>query len=164
MLWYRMKKKMPNQYTYKKGEIPPSKTKEYRTNYQRNWRRKNPERARKIAKKYRSKEEVRKRLNASYKKYRDALRLSALVHYSNKELICKCCGEKYMEFLTIDHIKGGGTKHRKSIRKDLSASQFYLWLKRNNYPKGFQVLCMNCNFAKAHGGCPHNERKNQIGI
>lgn len=30
------------------------------------------------------------------------------------------------------------------------------WLRRNNYPNGFQVLCHNCNMAKGfYGKCPH---------
>ena len=150
-------KKMANQYTYKEGEIPISKTKERRNQYQKKWRKKHPDRAKEIARNYRSKEGVKEKLKEAGKKYREALRLSALIHYSQGKPICKCCGEKHMEFLTIDHITGGGCKHRRSIRKDISAWQFYLWLKRNNYPKGFQVLCMNCNFAKAHGGCPHKK-------
>jgi hypothetical protein len=26
--------------------------------------------------------------------------------------------------------------------------RFYLWLKTNKYPSGYQVLCMNCQFVK----------------
>jgi len=64
---------------------------------------------------------------------------------------CNCCGETTSEFLTIDHIHGGGKQHRKEIKID-----FYLWLKRNNFPDGFQVLCMNCQFGrKKCGECPH---------
>ena len=24
------------------------------------------------------------------------------------------------------------------------------WIIQNNFPKGFQILCQNCNFAKGH--------------
>ena len=36
----------------------------------------------------------------------------------------------------------------------------YEWIKRNNYPDGFQVLCWNCNSGKgANGGiCPHERQ------
>lgn len=73
---------------------------------------------------------------------------------------CRCCGEHRMEMLSIDHIHGGGCQHRK--QKGVSA--LYLWLRRNNYPSGFQVLCMNCNFAKGKfGECPHvAERRNKV--
>ena len=33
-------------------------------------------------------------------------------HYSNGKNCCACCNEKIYEFLTIDHLNGGGTKHR----------------------------------------------------
>ena len=39
-------------------------------------------------------------------------RLQALAHYGGE---CACCGEKRTEFLAIDHINGGGIKHRKEI-------------------------------------------------
>lgn len=52
----------------------------------------------------------------------------------------------------IDHINGGGTKHRKQI-----GSHIYNWIKNNEFPEGFQVLCFNCNLAKGfYGVCPHN--------
>jgi hypothetical protein len=32
----------------------------------------------------------------------------------------------------------------------------YRWLVKNNFPKEFQILCHNCNFAKFRlGTCPH---------
>ena len=32
------------------------------------------------------------------------------------------------------------------------------WLVTNNFPKGFQILCSNCNFAKGVlGKCPHQK-------
>ncbi len=64
---------------------------------------------------------------------------------------CKCCGENEEAFLQIDHINGGGRQHLKQI-----GTAFYAWLKRRNFPQGFQTLCCNCNFAKAQRGvCPH---------
>ena len=26
--------------------------------------------------------------------------------------------------------------------------RFYLWLKKHNFPEGFQALCLNCQFCK----------------
>ena len=69
---------------------------------------------------------------------------------------CKCCGETQRAFLCIDHIHGGGLKHLKSIGRKAGAGSFYNWLKKNNFPSGFQVLCFNCNMAKhTQGKCPH---------
>lgn len=87
------------------------------------------------------------------------IRIEVLSHYSKGILKCACCGEALLEFLCIDHINGDGEKHRKLI--GISAGRaFYHWLKNNNYPNGFRVLCHNCNCAKGfYGYCPH-ERKN----
>jgi hypothetical protein len=73
-------------------------------------------------------------------------------HYSNNDPKCACCGERHYEFLAIDHIYGGGCRHKKEIKCCLP-----LWLIKNNFPKGFQILCHNCNMAKGfYGKCPHN--------
>jgi hypothetical protein len=63
-----------------------------------------------------------------------------------------------MKFLTIDHVSGGGRKHRDGI----GCSDFNRWLRSNGYPPGYQVLCMNCNFAKGmYGQCPHADRTDE---
>jgi len=87
------------------------------------------------------------------RQYTQSLRLDALQAYSNVFPSCVCCGIKVLEFLGIDHIAGGGNQHRKSI-----SGNFYAWLKKNNYPKGFQVLCYNCNLSLGfYGYCPHSK-------
>lgn len=85
------------------------------------------------------------------------LRLEALNAYGGP--ICKCCGETILTFLTIDHINGGGNKERKE-RSKRSSAYWYYWLKRNNYPIGFQVLCFNCNIGRSINGgiCPHQNQ------
>ncbi len=72
---------------------------------------------------------------------------------------CNCvgCDETRFEFLTIDHVDDNGAEHRRTFANGNGGFSFYLWLKRQKFPPGFQVLCMNCNFAKgAYGYCPHN--------
>ena len=96
-----------------------------------------------------------------YKTYaanrRRGLKIKVINHYSNGSMECSCCGENIIEFLTIDHINGGGRKHL----KQLGPGNFYTWLIKNNYPEGFRVLCLNCNFANGQlGYCPHQEREN----
>lgn len=67
--------------------------------------------------------------------------------------MCACCGETQDQFLSIDHINGGGLKHRTEI----GSTSIFCWLKKNGYPEGFQTLCHNCNMAKGfYGVCPHN--------
>jgi len=59
-----------------------------------------------------------------------------------------------MEFLTFDHIEGGGVQHRKNdkwLKSDPGE-----WLRCKGYPEGFRVLCMNCNWAFGKNNfCPH---------
>ena len=78
-----------------------------------------------------------------------------LNHYGNH---CACCGETIKQFLSIDHIKGGGNKHRKKI-KNKGGKKFYAWLIKNKFPKDYQILCMNCNWGKRmnRGICPHKD-------
>ncbi len=77
-----------------------------------------------------------------------------LVHYGGNPPTCKCCGESQIEFLSIDHVNGGGNQHRKELGHGV---HFDKWLIDNGYPEGFQVLCHNCNLAKGYYGyCPHS--------
>ena len=85
--------------------------------------------------------------------YNNNLRNTVLKHYSKGALKCACCGLQEIEFLTIDHIYGSGVQHRKKVG---SGNTFYRWIVKNNFPKIFRVLCMNCNFSYGHYGyCPH---------
>lgn len=59
--------------------------------------------------------------------------------------ICKECGITDRDVLTIDHIEG---KKKVGHTHSMTGTRLYHWLKKNGYPKGFQVLCMNCNFKK----------------
>jgi len=98
----------------------------------------------------------RERDNQNKINHRRKLRQTIIQAYGGK---CACCGEDRIEFLSIDHIGGGGNKHRKSLGR--TGYHFYYWLKRNNYPKGFRVLCHNCNQSLGHYGyCPHQLSKN----
>lgn len=109
------------------------------------WKTKMRERAKERRRKY--PDRVRKLNRKSHKK----LKLEVLTHYGGNPPKCACCGESHIEFLTIDHI-GGRRKHKKIIR----GITLYRWLRKNNFPDGFQVLCMNCNFALGKFGyCPH---------
>jgi|TARA_R100001530_G_scaffold21901_2_gene18007 hypothetical protein len=82
---------------------------------------------------------------------RKRIRLEVLQYYAGIYPRCACCGESHYEFLGIDHINNDGAKHRKEI-----GATIYGWLKKNNFPEGFQVLCHNCNLAKGfYGRCPH---------
>jgi hypothetical protein len=100
-------------------------------------------------------ENVEKEHNRGREKYRQ-LRIDVFNHYGN---LCNCCGESEFEFLTIDHIIMSRTEHRKQTKGNAAGSCLYLWLRKNNFPDGFQTLCMNCNYSKfRHGQCIHKTR------
>ena len=71
---------------------------------------------------------------------RQTIKQEVINHYGGK---CACCGESHPSVLCIDHINNNGTEHRKSIGG--GSAVIYRWLKNNNYPEGFQLLCFNCN-------------------
>jgi len=94
-------------------------------------------------------------------------RLKVLQHYSkliSKSDIpcCNCCGlNSYVEFLAIDHIAGRfemDSEHelvKLGYSSKKSTNSLLKWIIDNNFPKGFQILCHNCNSAKGfYGKCP----------
>ena len=108
----------------------------------------------------------KEKANTWAKEYRRVLKEKVFQAYCpNGKVGCGCCGESRRPFLSLDHEKGDGAKHRKmltSTKGDVhgrSYKDIYLWLRRNNYPQnlGLRVLCMNCNWATRNGRvCPHN--------
>ncbi len=74
-------------------------------------------------------------------------KLRVLTHYGWGKSRCIECGENRLACLSVDHIGGGGLKHRKELGIN-SGSAFYSWLEKNGYPRGYQTLCMNCQYIK----------------
>lgn len=90
------------------------------------------------------------------RKWAREARRRVLEHYGGKHLKCACCGEKNYEFLCLDHVNGGGCKDRKNIGGGVA---FYSHIIKNNFPKGFRVMCHNCNASLGYYGyCPHTKR------
>ena len=89
---------------------------------------------------------------AQQRKQRRKMKLAAFAAYGGN--VCVCCGETEIAFLSIDHINGGGIKHRKITG---AGNLFYRWLNRNEYPEGYRVMCHNCNHGREINGgiCPH---------
>lgn len=138
------------------------KGKEYHKKYSKEWKIKNPDKVKIISDRFYKKNKISKlKKTVDYNRdRRHRYKRLALEMYGGNPPKCKCCGEDIYEFLTIDHINGGGGKHRKSLNNVNCG--IYGWLLKNKYmPNDFQVLCMNCNMAKFHCGiCPH-QRSNQ---
>lgn len=79
-----------------------------------------------------------RRLNARIK-------AEVIGHYGGA---CRVCGEADIDVLTLDHVVGGGSDHRRAIgngRRESGGQKTYRWAKRHGYPDIFRVLCYNCN-------------------
>jgi len=84
------------------------------------------------------------------RRWRAKVTLEAFKLFGGK---CQCCGESHPSFLTLDHIHGCKRGYRQGRNKE----QLYREAIKAGPSSGeFQLLCMNCNFAKGHfGECPH---------
>jgi len=72
---------------------------------------------------------------------------------------CACCGERTIEFLTIDHANGDGAEHRRRVGR---GRHLYADIEARGFPQdaGYQVLCFNCNIALGfYGYCPHHPQR-----
>jgi hypothetical protein len=88
------------------------------------------------------------------KRLKRRIKLNAIQMYGG---VCTCCGEERIEFLSIDHIQGGGTQERKQIR----GNSFYRELLKQPVRDDLRVLCYNCNMAIGfYGYCPHERERN----
>lgn len=109
-----------------------------------------------------------KECNSTYRqKYHVPLRrkVKAIVmnEYGNGK--CECCGEKNIEFLTIDHIGGkktrielGHVKGKGGERNAVKGYGLYSKLVNDGFPykDKLRVLCWNCNCSIGmYGYCPH---------
>ena len=124
-------------------------------NSHRKWYQDTQDERRKYAGKWyaNNREKVIKQKVSGNLRARRLARLDCIKHYSGGKNCCDCCGEGHLEFLAIDHIKGGGNKHRKSLRR---GTYLPVYLKRHKYPKGYRILCHNCNMSIGfYGYCPH---------
>jgi hypothetical protein len=88
------------------------------------------------------------------------LRIQAFEKYGGCKCTCPRCGETDLEFLSLDHINLDGGAHRREVspgRKDWGGHHLFRLLRRQGWPPGYQVLCMNCNFGRTRNGgvCPH---------
>lgn len=65
------------------------------------------------------------KIKESRRKIAQRNKLQVLTHYGGEKPKCVCCKEGKIEFLCIDHIKGGGGKHLESIKKTGGNRSFY---------------------------------------
>lgn len=92
--------------------------------------------------------------------------INRLAHRRRREKIikkyggkCECCGEDRSEFLTVDHVNGGGNKEKRR----LGVSRLIVRLANCPRLDGYRLLCQNCNSSLAFFGyCPHNPPENKL--
>ena len=92
----------------------------------------------------RQRETSPERVTAAINRNREKNRTAVFDHYG---WACACCGSA--ENLSVDHIAGDGTQHREEIGE--GSHVLHRWLVKNDFPDGFQTLCVPCNSSK-HGG------------
>ena len=90
---------------------------------------------------------------------RRELKIQIIQQYSEGSNACNCCGEKMIEFLSLDHIFNDGNLERKNKPYNTAGTYWYKKLQKLGFPRKdrYQILCYNCNLAKSfYGGrCPH---------
>ena len=125
---------------------------EKKKKYQEEWMKSNREYYNSTKREWYARNKVKELTKHQKRRFMD--RHSVIMSYGGYKCACPGgCSVTEDHFLTLDHIGGGGNKHRKEI-----GSHIYSWLRRHNYPSGFRILCMNCNFSFGHWGfCPHQE-------
>lgn len=143
----------------KKDKEYYKKNREHKKAYNKEYRLKNLGRLRKHDRDYywRNIEKIRDyreknstRIALKRKEYADKIKQEVLKHYSaDSEPKCVVCSKRNSALLTIDHINESGAKERKRLRKK-GGIDFYIWLKKNGFPAGYQVLCYNCNWLKRY--------------
>lgn len=102
---------------------------------------------------------LRQKQSEKSARLRGRLRSEAFEAYGGYR--CACCGETEPVFLSIDHIHNDGAEQRRRGDYGRNGTSFYHWLRKNGYPAGYQVLCLNCNIGKHRNGgvCPHKSGK-----
>lgn len=80
------------------------------------------------------------------------LKYEIFSHYSGEQPKCAKCGFSDMRALCLDHIYNDGAEERRMItngvRNNFNGQKIYQWVKKNNFPDRYQVLCFNCNIIK----------------
>lgn len=110
-----------------------------------------------VKKCYANPEKYQKKLEKQRKTWLER-KIRVYNHYSNYDIKCNCCGERRVDFLTVDHINNNGASHRKELGHHLVH-----WIIKNNFPKEFQILCSNCNTSKGKNKehiCIHKKETN----
>ncbi len=95
---------------------------------------------------YKSRPDVASRIKKYSKQYKEAQRQRAFDILGDK---CVFCGDTHRSALTIDHINGGGHRHRIAMRGNFGT--LIKELERGEGVKRkFRILCMKCNWLRRY--------------
>src|SRR3990167_5866813 len=132
-----------------------SRYKKHKSKAAAKYRKANKEKVYKATRKWRIKNKEKYALSRKQKCFNRKLEI-----ITNYGKVCNCCAESEHYFLTIDHPLGNGKQDRAKYK----SIGFYEGLKQKGYPKkGYQLLCMNCNFGTRYKQiCPHKRNKGEI--
>ena len=123
-------------------------TPEYIKEYKKKYRSENVEKIRELGRNWRGKN--RAKCITDKRNERQNLKFQVISHYSNDKIKCVQCGFGDIRALEVDHIDNNGAEERKRLfgSRMCAGTTFYRWLRQNNYPEGYQILCANCNRIK----------------
>lgn len=110
------------------------------------WRRANIDKWNSYMTAYRDRD--RKFYNDYQRQHRDKTRAEVIAGYGGR---CVRCGTT--EKLEIDHVNGDGWRERADSEKRVVGYMLLALIKRNGYPKDYQLLCRTCNKEKAMRQC-----------
>jgi len=86
------------------------------------------------------------------KEWNIRLKYEIFSHYSGEQPKCAKCGFSDIRALCLDHIYNDGAEERRRItngeKRSLNGQKIYQWIKKNNFPNRYQILCFNCNIIK----------------
>lgn len=123
-------------------------TKEYEKQWQKEYREKTKEKRREYQHRYRK--ENPEKTRGKGKEERARVKKEVIGYYSKDKFECASCGFNDMRALQLDHIFNNGAEERIKIfgNRTAAGTMFYRWVRQQNYPEGYQVLCANCNIIK----------------
>ncbi len=138
-----------------------------RSKYNKDWRKNNPDKVKHNAQKHSTKNSAKTR--AYQRQYARNIKKKVMHHYSpNGTCQWPGCDWNNIDALSIDHINDNGVQHRRTLYKEKGrrggGNRFYLWIIKNNFPEGLQVLCMNHQWVKRanYYRRQHEERSSDI--
>jgi len=85
-----------------------------------------------------------------YTQRRLQIKVDVLTYYGNGKCACVICGEARLPCLSLDHVNNNGASERREWfgKRTEGGIKIYRKLQILNYPKGYQTLCMNCQWIK----------------